>query len=697
MEEIKINHSFWKTLLSAIGCLEVFAMMIHMTEDLSTYTILGLLFISICISGFGLGSLYFLSVLIKERLGGKPFMRVSEDGLLIVNRLLRKKVIKLSDVRHFGIKNISDPFILYICYTPDVERQKIKNLRRTIWLDFIDTDADELLVLLNKCKKLSKPKHSSQTPNEIQRNKLRKLFMDYNQSGQTQKKSPKEIQDTPNYYPMFRVLFVSVIMAAIYALICWGWLKWRWASSELRPILLVAPLILNFYICRKFLLAIKDFFYGYIVAVFVFGILPLILLENTGKMVERMTMDITEVPAITSETEPILASAEYVRVANLSTADLDTIRGDYYFKVKHVGRGSINFLLYGAYPLRAIPNVFLVSKKREIQGYAFTKKEALEKMRLRFIEKETGFMLKMDLNDSYLKRLVSRDDIKEYQEAIKEILKKENKPFDQNNIILYKITSGKMGKKGVIHYGLISLATLLGEFILLLIVYKRFFNYKEYERAVKKSQRKKLLKIHTTPDKALLFSIPVLMVIIYMLMLINGYSMNTQNVEMCMQWGAVERVSVLERHEWWRLLTFGFLHGDIKHLLGNVSLFVGSAMFLLHGHNGYRITLVFLLSTFVSGLFFLLFGSGYCCVGASGGVFGIMGFWLAYELYIKYVNKDRVTFVTVRYPLIMIVINLLFSFGYGISMSCHIGGLVAGIIMAIIIGAKNKSRANEIE
>ena len=414
-------------------------------------------------------------------------------------------------------------------------------------------------------------------------------------------------------------------------------------------------------------------------------------------MVERMTMDITEVPAITSETEPILASAEYVRVANLSTADLDTIRGDYYFKVKHVGRGSINFLLYGAYPLRAIPNVFLVSKKREIQGYAFTKKEALEKMRLRFIEKETGFMLKMDLNDSYLKRLVSRDDIKEYQEAIKEILKKENKPFDQNNIILYKITSGKMGKKGVIHYGLISLATLLGEFILLLIVYKRFFNYKDYERAVKKSQRKKLLKIHTTPDQALLFSMPVLMVIIYMLMLINGYSMNTQNVEMCMQWGAVERVSVLERHEWWRLLTYGFLHGDIKHLLGNVSLFVGSAMFLLHGHNGYRITLVFLLSTFVSGLFFLLFGSGYCCVGASGGVFGIMGFWLAYELYIKYVNKDRVTFVTVRYPLIMIVINLLFSFGYGISMSCHIGGLVAGIIMAIIIGAKNKSRANEIE
>ena len=128
MEEIKINHSFWKTLLLAIGCLEVFAMMIHMTEDLSTYTIQGLLFIFLCISAFGLGGLYLLSVMIKERLLHQPFIRISQNVLLIVNRLLRKKVI-----------NFRDMLSKFQCSGDD-----------SIYISLIDTNAQELCTLLNK-------------------------------------------------------------------------------------------------------------------------------------------------------------------------------------------------------------------------------------------------------------------------------------------------------------------------------------------------------------------------------------------------------------------------------------------------------------------------------------------------------------------------------------------------------------------
>lgn len=123
MEEIKINHPFWKTLLLAIGCLEIFAIMIQFTGDLSTYTTQGLLFISLYISCFGLAGLYLLFVLIKERLLSLPFMRISEDGLLIVNRLLREMAIKLSDMKYLGIRNITDPFMLDINYMPEAKRQ----------------------------------------------------------------------------------------------------------------------------------------------------------------------------------------------------------------------------------------------------------------------------------------------------------------------------------------------------------------------------------------------------------------------------------------------------------------------------------------------------------------------------------------------------------------------------------------------
>lgn len=102
-----------------------------------------------------------------------------------------------------------------------------------------------------------------------------------------------------------------------------------------------------------------------------------------------------------------------------------------------------------------------------------------------------------------------------------------------------------------------------------------------------------------------------------------------------------------------------------------------------------------LISILFSGIVFLLFGSGYC-VGASGGVFGVMSFWLTYDLYSAYVDKDHETSPSVRFPLGMILMNLILCFGNGISMSGHLGGLVAGIILAIIIGAKDKSSKEKI-
>lgn len=126
MEEIKINHSFWKTLLLAIGCLEIFAMFIRLNGGLhlSEYSFLELLFFC----GFGVVGLYFLLVLLKERLLGQPFIRISQNVLLIVNRLLRKKVINFRDMLSKFQRSGDD----------------------SIYISLIDTNAQELCTLLNK-------------------------------------------------------------------------------------------------------------------------------------------------------------------------------------------------------------------------------------------------------------------------------------------------------------------------------------------------------------------------------------------------------------------------------------------------------------------------------------------------------------------------------------------------------------------
>lgn len=320
--------------------------------------------------------------------------------------------------------------------------------------------------------------------------------MAYDQSGQTQKKSPKEVQETSNYSPVFRVLFVTIIMAAIYAFIWWGTLECGWFPhlkellSDIVPLALAAA---NVFICRKFIKAIRGNDTIESVSWVVFFLLTMFLLLNTRGLVKKVAINITEIPTITPETGPTLANSDYVHVADLSTADLDTIRGNNHFTVRNVRRGSVNFLLYGAYPLRSIPNVYLVSKKREIRDQAFTNKEALERMRQRFVEEETGFMLKIDLNHRNLIRLHPSDISKGYLEAIKEIYQKENKPFDRDNIIVYEVSSKNSSKRGVTFYVFACLVTLLIEFILLHIVYKRFFDYKKYERAVNRSRKKNII------------------------------------------------------------------------------------------------------------------------------------------------------------------------------------------------------------
>ncbi len=519
MEEIRIYHSFWKTLPSAILVWIAFATMIHETDDLSVYNFFGLLFTSLFLFGFGalsLLSLYFLLMVLKERILGQPFMTVT-DNCLIVKGLLKKKVINFSEVKFFKLYLGSyGNSTLKVCYIPEIEHKKLDCISKlgrilcksrrnraerwdySINTTLINTNMQELTILLNNLKKMPKLKQSS---DESQRKKTRKLFMEFEHIGSAQKRSDKETTYATNYLPIFRVFLITLFLLAIYSLICWGRLEWEWfpqLSYDTIEELFVVPFLLHLYLCRNFFFAIKHNFNGILAAILVIGIFPLFLFLKTPTMLERMALDITEIPAITPDSEPILANAECIHVAKLTTADLDTTKGNYYFHIAN--DKSIFYCIHVAYPLSAIPNVYLVNSKKEAHSH-LEKKEVLELRRQRFIDEEKNFILRMDLNDRYLKRLLPIDHIEGYQMAIKELYEKENKPFDPNKIILYKITSDKITKESHIYNVLFILAILFFEYILLIVCNRFLLNHKEYERMCKKSSGKickilKSLKLH---------------------------------------------------------------------------------------------------------------------------------------------------------------------------------------------------------
>ena len=212
MEEIKINHPFWKSLILAIGCLEIFALFIRLNGgfNLSEYGFLELLFFF----GFGVVGLYFLLVLLKERLLGQPFMRITQNSI-VVNRLFRKKVINFCDVKSFE----DDSSKFYLTSLNIHYKQKMDNSKDSINLMFINVSVYDLCSLLNKIKKLSKC--SSQSTNESRSDKLQKLFEKHRNGIQT---APYSTDSSTQYRSKFLRVFYTffsliLIIAIAYALI----------------------------------------------------------------------------------------------------------------------------------------------------------------------------------------------------------------------------------------------------------------------------------------------------------------------------------------------------------------------------------------------------------------------------------------------------------------------------------------------
>lgn len=121
----------------------------------------------------------------------------------------------------------------------------------------------------------------------------------------------------------------------------------------------------------------------------------------------------------------------------------------------------------------------------------------------------------------------------------------------------------------------------------------------------------------------------------------------------------------------WTIVTSGFAHADWLHLLLNMySLWIfGEA---IESYIGAKHFLwLYLLSIVGGSLAFIFFeGGGSWVVGASGGVFGLMG---AYFIIIRAMGFRS------SQMLVLIGINVFLGFtNPGVAISAHIGGLIAG-------------------
>jgi rhomboid protease GluP len=144
--------------------------------------------------------------------------------------------------------------------------------------------------------------------------------------------------------------------------------------------------------------------------------------------------------------------------------------------------------------------------------------------------------------------------------------------------------------------------------------------------------------------------------------------------------------------QYWRLVTFSFLHFNSTHLLVNVAMLLWIGRIVENRVNFSRATAIYVSSVLCSAAMILLVHYLHpkpgATMGASGGVFGLVGATLVISYrepgFIDQASRLR------RWLWLVLLIGLAISFLPEISMAGHIGGLVGGALVASVTKLREK-------
>lgn len=188
------------------------------------------------------------------------------------------------------------------------------------------------------------------------------------------------------------------------------------------------------------------------------------------------------------------------------------------------------------------------------------------------------------------------------------------------------------------------------------------------------------------PKTWVTFGIIGLNVAVWLLMLVFGSGVLLGSAEKLLAWGG-NAASEVQQGQLWRLLTATFLHSGVLHLLMNMVglLATGMTVERIYGH---RLFLLVYLGSGIVGSAASLHSSAQkvVSVGASGAVFGVAGALLvAVFHHRKQLPKlfGKQTLGGIGFFIVYSLVQGLAT--TGIDNSAHLGGLMAGMVLAALL------------
>lgn len=157
-----------------------------------------------------------------------------------------------------------------------------------------------------------------------------------------------------------------------------------------------------------------------------------------------------------------------------------------------------------------------------------------------------------------------------------------------------------------------------------------------------------------------------------------------------LHWGANSAASVVEDHQYWRLLSATFLHAGVLHIaLNMLGLWeAGKQLNRLYGNAPFL--MIYFASALVGSALSLHFSAQQAVsVGASGAVFGVLGALLT----AMYRHRGRIPGTMSKNVMSSQLVFLVYALGQGfakegIDNAAHVGGLLAGSLLAWLLAGK---------
>lgn len=165
----------------------------------------------------------------------------------------------------------------------------------------------------------------------------------------------------------------------------------------------------------------------------------------------------------------------------------------------------------------------------------------------------------------------------------------------------------------------------------------------------------------------------------------NGPAVMNLDVQTLVLLGAKFTPWIRDANQWWRLITAGFLHGGILHILMNSWAMFGMGVQLDVIFGSARYLVIYFCGTVAGFWASYFFSPQSISVGASAGLCGMVGAMIAVGFLSRSSLALQIRSGYLRYAGMLLLIGALGVFGR-IDNMAHLGGIVGGFASAMVVG-----------